>query len=87
MGHWVVDAARSASVDVEVIFHPDVVTGQEAAITLKVGEKTFERASVEGAIRFDGIPMEKGEVRLEARRRDGGKEVGAYQLIVSFKEG
>ena len=87
MGHWVVASAQSASVDVEVIFHPDAVTGHEAAITLKVDERTFERASAKGTIRFDGIPMAKGEVRLEAGRREGGNEVGAYQLIVSFREG
>ncbi|MEM7385249.1 MAG: arylsulfatase [Verrucomicrobiota bacterium] len=83
MGHWIVDVARPLTARIDVIYYPKVVTGNEAKVTLKVGEKTFQKDTKDGTIPFDGIKLPQGEVRLEAIRNEGGVEVGAYQLIVS----
>ncbi len=83
MGHWVVEAAVPVTAQIEVIFHPTVVTGDEATVSLKVGDQVFQKTSKAGRVRFDGVNMSKGEVRLEAIRHEGGKEIGAYQLIVT----
>ncbi len=87
MGHWVVQVAKPVTAQIEVIFHPKVVTGNDSEITLKVGEKTLQQSTKTGSILFDGVKLEKGEVRLEAVRREADKEVGAYQLIVTTRSG
>ena len=83
MGHWIVDVAKPVTARIQVIFHPNLVTGNEATIMLKVGEKVLQRTAKAGSLRFDDIELSKGEVRLEAIRREAGKDVGAYQLIVT----
>lgn len=83
IGHWVVKVAKPVTAKIEVIFHPNVVSGKEATITLKVGAKVIERQSKKNAITLDGIKLSQGEIRLEAIRREGAKEVGGYQLIVT----
>ncbi len=85
MGHWIVAVAKPVTAQINVIFHPNVVTENEATITLKVGGKEIQQTSKAGTIRYDGVILQKGEVRLEAIRREGGKEVGAYQLIVTTR--
>ncbi len=50
MGHWVVDVAKPVTVQIEVLFFPNVVTGNEATITLKVGDKILQRNSKAGSI-------------------------------------
>ena len=86
MGHWVVDVAKPVTAQIEVLFHPNVVTGNEATITLKVANKILQRNSKTGSIQFDGIKLTKGEVWLEAIRIEDGKEVGAHQLIVTAEK-
>ncbi|MGI9240581.1 MAG: arylsulfatase [Verrucomicrobiales bacterium] len=83
MGHWVVEVAKPVEAKIEVIFHPKVVTGNEAAITLKVGETIFRKNSDASSVKFDNVKLPEGEARLEAIRSEGGKEVGAYQLVVT----
>ena len=83
MGYWVVDVARPVTAQIEIIFHPNVITGEEATIALKVGEQALLQSSRAGSIQFDGVKLPDGEVRLEAVRRENGHEVGAYQLIVT----
>ena len=83
MGHWGVDVAKPVTAQIKVLFYPEVVTGNEAAIMLKVDEKVLMTKSSNGSIQFEGINLLKGEVRLEAIRREDGKSVGAHQLIVT----
>jgi arylsulfatase A-like enzyme len=83
MGHWIVNVAKPLTAQMEVLFHPDVVTGSEAKITLKVGEKVLQQNSKTGSIQFDDVKLTKGVVQLEAIRSEGEKEVGSYQLIVT----
>ena len=83
MGHWVVDVATAVTAQIEVLFHPNVVTANQAAITLKVGNTVLRKQSKTGSIQFDDIKLAKGELKLEAIRQEGGLEVGAYQLIVT----
>jgi len=59
------------------------VTGGDAAIMLKVGEKVLQQTSKADVIQFDKIKLIKGEVKLEAIRSEDGKDVGAYQLLVT----
>ena len=56
-------------------------------ITLKVGEGEFLKISDAGSTQFADIRLPKGEIRLEAIRREGEKEVGSYQLIVTTATG
>lgn len=83
MGHWVVDVSKPVTAQIEVVFHPNVVTGGDAAIMLKVGEKVLQQTSKADVIQFDKIKLIKGEVKLEAIRSEDGKDVGAYQLLVT----
>lgn len=83
MGHWVVDVAKPVTAKIEVLFYPEQVTGNEAEITLKVGDRHVQQNSTSGAVQFDNINLTKGEVRLEATRSEDGNEIGAYQLTVT----
>ncbi len=84
MGHWVVEVAKPVTADIEVIFHPNVVTNNQVAdIALHVGATSYVKKLAGNAMTFSGVELPKGEVRLEAVRRDSEAEVGGYQLIVT----
>ncbi len=84
-GHWNVEVAKAGKADIQVILHPDVVTGNEATITLKVGDKTHEMKSAAQTINFEGIELGKGEQRIEVIRSEGGENVGAWQVVVEHR--
>ncbi len=83
LGHWKVEVAKAGKADVQVILHPDVVTGNEATITLKIGDQTHELKSAGQTIDFKGIELSEGEQRIEVIRSEGGKSVGAWQVVVA----
>ena len=82
-GHWVVDVAKPVTAKIEVIFHPDAMTDDEAKVTLKIGDKHLERTTASNTLTFDNLTLTTGELRLEAVRHQPDKPVGAYQLIVT----
>ena len=83
MGHWIVEVAKPVISNIEVIFHPNVVTDNSAKITLKVGNQSHEVNTAGNPIQFPNISLPAGEQRLEAIRQDGNHQTGAYQLIVT----
>ena len=83
MGHWVVEVAKPVTAKIKVLFHPDVVTGSDSTVTLKVGEKEIQETTNGGSVLFEDVQLTKGELRMEAIRAENGKQTGAYQLIVT----
>ncbi len=84
-GHWLVNVAKPVTADIEVIFHPDIVTGNEAEIVLKLGEKTHKVKSRGQKIGLKGISLPKGELRIEAVRSEGDQHAGAWHIVVDCK--
>ncbi|MEM7143525.1 MAG: arylsulfatase [Verrucomicrobiota bacterium] len=82
-GHWTVDVAKPTSANIEVILHPDIVTGNEATIALKIGEETHEQVSGEQFIDFKDIALPEGEQRVEVIRTEGDHQTGAWQIILN----
>jgi len=77
-----IEVAKDLTADIEVIFHPETVSKEEAAITLKVGDRIYENKSDTRSVVFKGIELPAGELRLEAIRRDGEQSAGAWHLDI-----
>ena len=81
-GHWVVEVAEPVAADIEVILHPEIVTGNAALIALKIGEDTHELESAEQRVHFRGIFLPQGEQRIELIRTEGDHQTGAWQIVL-----
>lgn len=82
-GHWIVDVAKTVTANIDVIFHPDAITDDEAMVTLKIGGRHLERTTASNKLTFDNLTLTKGELRLEAVRHQPDKPIGAYQIIIT----
>ena len=81
-GHWLVMAVTDMKADIEVIYHPDVINGESATHDLKIGDEVQQMTSADQKVLFQGVTIPRGDQRIEVLRNEGGKETGAYQLVV-----
>ncbi|NNE93256.1 MAG: arylsulfatase [Verrucomicrobiales bacterium] len=84
-GHWIVEVANAGKANVKVIFHPDLMSGDDVTVTLKIGDETHQAISNAGTMEFEGIELPEGEVRIEASQGDGDSKVGAWHVELSTR--
>lgn len=85
MGHWIVDVSHAGPYDVTVRLPAQP---EDATIRLSLGKIERSASLPRGAkqVVFEGVPLEPGEVRVEAVCELGAKRFGAHYVDLLGRE-
>ncbi len=81
-GHWLLYVAQSSRYEIALRFHTQ---GQGGRAVLKIGDSEGQQSfsATQQSIRFQAVPLEKGNATLKATLSTGETEKGPWQVDVT----